>query len=305
MKTSNTTAITQKWLEGISYEVAFWNNVYRWPHTFQGMMGWAHYGSAICLEGFDANHFLLADDHPSVYDVGSGMSYAVGDHLEKDGKLIPLDIHYIDPLAFHFNRILKKYKKKLPPIEFGMTEYLSAFIHDASLITIQNALDHSSAPIKGIVEALLALRKGGVLYLNHHPNEAEMEHYKGFHQYNVDEENGELVIWNQSEKTCIGQLLGSFASVEEKRMDNGHIVAIVRRNGDATSLPERLRKYVDDKTDKAELCEVLLNYQYRNTSLARNLKGSIRFGVFNLIQLMAQMLPWSLKMRVKRLIKQA
>ena len=148
MKTSNTTAITQKWLEGISYEVAFWNNVYRWPHTFQGMMGWAHYGSAICLEGFDANHFLLADDHPRVYDVGSGMSYAVGDHLEKDGKLIPLDIHYIDPLAFHFNRILKKYKKKLPPIEFGMTEYLSAFIHDASLITIQNALDHSSAPIK-------------------------------------------------------------------------------------------------------------------------------------------------------------
>lgn len=172
MKTSNTTAITQKWLEGISYEVAFWNNVYRWPHTFQGMMGWAHYGSTICLEGFDANHFLLANDHPSVYDVGSGMSYAVGDHLEKGGKLIPLDIHYIDPLAFHFNRILKKYKKKLPPIEFGMTEYLSAFIHDASLITIQNALDHSSAPIKGIVEALLALRKGGVLYLNHHPNEA-------------------------------------------------------------------------------------------------------------------------------------
>ena len=132
-----------------------------------------------------------------------------------------------------------------------------------------------------------------------------MEHYKGFHQYNVDEENGELVIWNQSEKTCIGQLLGSFASVEVKRMDNGHIVAIVRRNGDATSLPERLRKYVDDKTDKAELCEVLLNYQYRNTSLARNLKGSIRFGLFNLIQLMAQMLPWSLKMRAKRLIKQA
>lgn len=82
MKTSNTT-ITQKWLEGISYEVAFWNNVYRWPHTFQGMMGWAHYGSAICLEGFDANHFLLADDHPRVYDVGSGMSYAVGDHLKK------------------------------------------------------------------------------------------------------------------------------------------------------------------------------------------------------------------------------
>ena len=33
--------VTEKWLDGIAYEIAFWNNVYRWPHTFKGMMGWA------------------------------------------------------------------------------------------------------------------------------------------------------------------------------------------------------------------------------------------------------------------------
>ena len=102
------------------------------------------------------------------------MSYAIGDKIEKNGQLIPLDIHYVDPLAFHFNHILKKSKRQLPKIEFGMSEYLSAFIqnHDASLITIQNALDHSSAPVKGIIESLISLREGGILYLNHHPNEA-------------------------------------------------------------------------------------------------------------------------------------
>lgn len=112
-----------------------------------------------------------------------------------------------------------------------MSEYLSAFIqnHDASLITIQNALDHSSAPVKGIIESLVSLREGGILYLNHHPNEAEMEKYKGFHQYNVDERNGKLYIWNKAHHINVTELLDSFASVETKRMDNGHIIAIIRK----------------------------------------------------------------------------
>lgn len=112
-----------------------------------------------------------------------------------------------------------------------MSEYLSAFIqnHDASLITIQNALDHSSAPVKGIIESLISLREGGILYLNHHPNEAEMEKYKGFHQYNVDERNGKLYIWNKAHHVNVTELLDSFASVETKRMDNGHIIAIIRK----------------------------------------------------------------------------
>lgn len=99
-----------------------------------------------------------------------------------------------------------------------MSEYLSAFIqnHDASLITIQNALDHSSAPVKGIIESLISLREGGILYLNHHPNEAEMEKYKGFHQYNVDERNGELYIWNKDHHINVTELLDGFASVETK-----------------------------------------------------------------------------------------
>lgn len=154
-----------------------------------------------------------------MFDVGCGMSYAIGDKIKKDGKLVPLDIHYVDPLAFHFNRILRKSKRNLPQIEFGMAEYLSAFIpnQDASLITIQNALDHSSAPVKGIIESLLSLHEGGVLYLNHHPNEAEMEKYKGFHQYNVDEQEGQLVIWNKQGSINITQLLDGFASVEIKK----------------------------------------------------------------------------------------
>lgn len=301
------TVITEKWLDGISYEIAFWNNVYRWAHTFKGMMGWANYGSKIGLEGFDANDFLLKFEQPKVYDVGCGMSYAIGDKIEKNGELIPLDIHYVDPLAFHFNRILKKNKRNLPQIEFGMAEFLSAFIpnQDAALITIQNALDHSSAPVKGIIESLLSLHEGGVLYLNHHPNEAEMEKYKGFHQYNVDEKEGKLVIWNKQESINVTQLLDGFASVETKRMNNGHIIAVITRVSLQNQLPAPLQAYVDDKKDKGELCQVLLQFQYNNTSLLKSIRNSINFRIFDTIQFFAQMLPWSLKMKVKHLIRQA
>lgn len=303
----NESIVTQKWLDGIAYEVAFWNNVYRWSHTFQGMMGWSNYGSKIEIEGFDANEFLLGLEQPKVYDVGCGMSYAIGDKIEKNGKFIPLDIHYVDPLAFHFNHILKKYKKNLPQIEFGMSEYLSAFIpkQDASLITIQNALDHSSAPVKGIVESLISLHEGGVLYLNHHPNEAEMEKYKGFHQYNVDERNGELYIWNKDNNINVTRLLDGFASVKTIRMLNGHIVAIITKTVQQNQLPNQLQTYVDDRKDKGELCRVLLQYQYSNGSLFKKFKYSIHLGIFNVVQFFAQMLPWSLKMKVKHLIKQA
>lgn len=301
-------AITQKWLNGISYEVAFWNNVYRWPHTFKGMMGWSNYGSSINLEGFDANAFLLEQENPKVYDVGAGMSYAVGSYLDKGNHtLLPLDIHYVDPLAFHFNHILRKYKRNLPQIEFGMVEFLSAFISDknASLITIQNALDHSANPMKGIVEALASLKCGGILYLNHHPNEAEMEKYKGFHQYNIDEQQGNLIIWNQQENLNVSQLLAEVATVQTKRMDNGHIVAIITKSSQSVEIPACLQGYIEDKQDISELCKALLQYQYTHAFLGRKLKDSFSSGIFNLVQFFAQMLPWSWKMKLKHLIKQA
>lgn len=96
-----------------------------------------------------------------------------------------------------------------------------------------------------------------------------------------------------------------FASVETKRMDTGHIVAVITRNGTEEALPVSLQGYVDDKYDKAELCKVLLQFQYINTPLGKKLKDSFYAVSVNLIQFFAQMLPWHIKMKLKRLIKQA
>ena len=288
-----------RWLKGIGYEVAFWNNVYRWKKTFSGMMGWSHYGKTIQLDTFDANGFLAQDDNPVVLDVGSGMSYAPGNFIEKDGRLQPLDIHYVDPLAFFFNRILKRHHRDMPQIEFGMMEYLSAFYEkdSTSMVIIQNALDHSANPLKGIYEALDTLRIGGVLYLNHHPNEAVVEGYKGFHQYNIIGQDGRLIIWNKDERHDVSQLLSPFATTEVTEGEDAHVVAIVRKTAE---VPAHL---LCDKADKHNLCEQMLMQAVDSFSLSANLTRYFRYWKFNTIQYVAQALPWDKKMKIKQLLK--
>lgn len=101
------------------------------------------------------------------------------------------------------------------------------------------------------------------------------------------------------------KLLDGFASVETKRMDNGHIIAIIRKKTEQNELPIQLQTYVDDRKDKGELCQVLLQFQYNNISLLKSIRNSISFRIFDTIQFFAQMLPWSFKMKVKHLLKQA
>lgn len=291
--------IISKWLKGIPYEVAFWNNVYRWNATFKGMMGWANYGSTISLEDFDANRFLLQKEHPVALDVGAGMSYATGNFTSKNGQNLPLDIHYVDPLAFHYNKILRRYRKSLPEIEFGMMEYLSAFFpqKNVSLIMIQNALDHSANPMKGIWEALASLHIGGVLNLNHHPNEAETERYKGFHQFNIIDENGRLIIWNKQQRIDVNTLIQKYANITVSRnTTSGHVIAVMCKTAE---IPQEM---TCDKTDKQFLCNLLMMQNLQQFSLRHTLSYHLNYWKFNTIQFFIQALPWEWKMKLKKIL---
>lgn len=293
--------VLNKWTKGIAYEIAFWNNVYRWRHTFEGMMGWSRYGKEIQLEEFDVSAFLMDRESPVVLDVGCGMSYATGNHLSRNGQLEAIDIHYIDPLADYFNEILTRYHRDLPPIEFGMMEYLSSFYpqHNVDLVMIQNALDHSANPTKGILEALDALMVGGVLYLNHHPNEAEMEHYKGFHQYNITRENDRLVIWNKENRIDVNEMVKGFADIKVSVHDNGHVVAVIKKTD---NVPDEL---LNVKEDRAVMAQMLIDMSKCQGSVWQSFCYKIKYLTYNTIQFFAQALPWDKKMALKKLIKQA
>ena len=288
-----------KWLKGIPYEVAFWNNVYRWKHTRDGTLRWSNYGKEICLDGFDAPTYLKQFSNPVVLDVGCGMTYAPGNHLKAGEELLPLDVRYVDPLAPFFNKIKNRYRADLPEISFGMMEFLSSFypVDSVSLVIIQNALDHSSDPVKGIIESLAVLRNGGVLYLNHHPNEAEVEHYKGFHQYNITNDGGRLVIWNRESRCDVADVLAGIATVEVSETEDGHVVAVLKKTA---AVPPAM---LADKEDKRQLCEAMINRCTATFGVAGGMRSGLTYYKYNIIQFFVQALPWETKMWLKKKLK--
>lgn len=222
---------TRRWLKGIPYEVAFWQSYYRNKRSRADLFEWSLYGRECVLDNFDLKTFIegCGDDQPVIADVGCALSYTFGGRI--GGRDYP--VQYIDPLAPFYNHILDRYHIDRPRIIFGMTESLSdnfrpdsvAFLH------IRNSLDHSMMPVLGIREALRVLKPGGVLYLNHFRNEAENENYRGFHQFNISEENGHLVIWDRRSRYDINDMLHGIADVTVSVTDSGRIVAVIRKTG--------------------------------------------------------------------------
>lgn len=290
-----------QWLFGIPYEVAFWEATYENKKVREKLSRFSHYNSPIQLVGFDVQQFLLKQPNPTqatILDVGAGMTYLPGNYLTIDGKNQPLNLHYIDPLAAYYNQILAKYKVDRPEVEFGMMEYLSAFYpnHDVTLIMIQNALDHSSNPVKGILESLDALHVGGVLYLNHHPNEAEYENYRGFHQFNIMVEDGQLIIWNKSGRFNINQLLSGFANVEAKVVDNNPIAIITK----TAEVPENR---IDRRADILKLSNALLAYSMEVNSASKMSKYHWKLFYYRIAQRVSKWFSWQTRQRIKRLLK--
>ena len=287
------------WIKGSSYEVAFWRSLYRNKKARAGLLSWSNYGEELTLPGFDAAGFLkeLTEMHPIVLDVGCGMSYCTGNKV--DGK--DVNIHYVDPLAVYYNKILDDFKVKLPRVEFGMIEYLSAFYPESnvSLIIVQNALDHSSNPIKGIMECVKALKPGGVLYLKHYINEAEYENYRGFHKYNVDEQDGKLVIWNKTERHDVESMLTGWATLTTRQVMANERVFVTSV---ITKLAEPPVSIVQEKADIAQLCSEIMSISLEMNSASSMMKLHVKKVLYNMVQFFMRMLSSDVRMRLKMIL---
>lgn len=235
----------QRWLSGIPYEVAFWRSYYGNKKRRRDLFRWSQYDKPCVLDNFDIDKYIssLETSNPIILDVGCALSYMFGNII--NGHHV--NVSYVDPLAPFYNRILKKYKIDRPEITFGMIESLSgSFVPDsADFIHVRNALDHCSNPLEGIIQSLVILRKGGVLYLNHFKNEAENEGYRGFHQFNINEKDGNLILWNKDTNVNVTEVCKDFAEVVTSKTEEGRIVAVITKHGDVPCEfynPEELSK---------------------------------------------------------------
>ena len=282
------------WLHAIPYEVAFWQAAMANKKSRQSTLEWSHYGSPMQLEGWDVQSWITARKKPMILDVGCGLSYATG-NLTKDNK--PLDLHYVDALAPYFNKIVEKYIPDMPRIELGLMDYLSAFYpkHDVDLIIIQNALDHSSDPMKAVWESLAALQKGGVLYLNHHPNEAEYEKYRGFHKFNIVNEKDDMLIWNQQVRYSVTKELNQVAIVETA-VENGHQIVIITKVAD---IP---RNKLHRDEDLQHVLDAMISYSVdtNDPKKARQARRTFRF--YQLAQKCSKYFSVATRQKIKKLI---
>lgn len=295
-----------KWLFGIPYEVAFWEATYSNKQSLKSLFTFSHLGSEISLDGFDVRNFLLVQPSPleaKILDVGAGMTFFPGNYLalqsddKSKGRLQPINIHYLDPLAQYYNQIAEKHHVDVPKVEFAMMEYLSAFypMHDVSLIVINNALDHSAQPVKGIIEALHCLKKGGVLYLNHHPNEAEYEHYRGFHQYNIMVEDSQLIIWNQTSRVNINDLVQSFAEVKTTICGKNPVAIITKK----APVPQHL---LQKDADIMNLSNALLDYSQQVTSPKIMFAYHCKLLYYRLAQRFSKLFTFRARQKIKSFI---
>jgi len=186
----------------------------------------------------------LADKSPAaksggpvqVLDVGAGPLSAVGHHWP--GREVRLTA--VDPLADTFDQILAELDLH-PPTRTRKAsgeDLLGVFAQDTfDIVVCSNALDHSRDPLLCVRQMFAVTRPGGWIFLWHYRNEAKEEGYAGLHQWNLDEERGDLVLWNREHRNSTRAALGP-AAVVDTRPDPAVARAIITRiHKRDTSLP--------------------------------------------------------------------
>jgi len=137
---------------------------------------------------------LPIDTEVRILDVGAGPITCLGKKVQ--GKKVIITA--IDPLADEYDRILNKYQieplvrtKKLAAEELTTLFQSNSF----DLVYARNCIDHAFDPEKAILEMVDVVKNGDYVLLEHFPNEAENENFRGFHQWNfLMDANGDFLI---------------------------------------------------------------------------------------------------------------
>lgn len=186
------------WKANIGSEIRFWDKCFEtkgliWPGEF-GLR-------------FDPNLEIQKEIIPflpdkkmiKILDVGAGPLTFLG----KRYKNAELNIIAVDPLADIYDKILEKYSvrplirtEKLDAVELSHRFSENSF----DIVVARNSIDHSYSPIQAILEMLKVVRRQSYIVMLHKPNEATNENWRGLHQWNFSEENGDFIISNRKLK---------------------------------------------------------------------------------------------------------
>lgn len=149
-------------------------------------------------------------------DVGAGPATSLGKTWP--GRVV--EIVAVDPLADEYNRMLDDHGVVVPVRTRQCDgERLLDVIEPGTfdIAYSRNALDHSYAPLAVIQAMVEAIKPGGWVILKHYANEAELEQYKGLHQWNFCQQDGKFVIWNTRHHIVVDERLPLASKIETRQ----------------------------------------------------------------------------------------
>lgn len=245
---SNLTLSVKKWVEGIEYELKFWNE---WFFT-KGMQWPDEYNRRVSSNlPFLIERFVEKKDFSilEVLDVGSGPISPLG--TVSNNYIVNLTA--VDPLASFYNNLYEKYSiSPYVKTQFSFAESLVDKFEKMSfdVVHMGNALDHAYNPILCICNMLEVVKFEGQVILQHYENEAIHENYSGFHQWNISETNGNTVVYNNKYSFNLTEYFGDLCVINTVR-DVGEqrdtIITSIKRVSETAYLKSNVYKSMFDR----------------------------------------------------------
>lgn len=187
---------TDDWKAGIRDELRFWwRSLARQASRADGEQFRAHFRLN--------NPFQYADlfegrrpETLDTLDVGCALFPSIGAQFGET----KVSVTAADPLATGYNRLMDLFGiERGYDLQFGVAEKTAdIFGRDRfDFILSKNSIDHSFDPAAAFTQICLALKPGGVARFEHFCNEAKNQNYNGFHQWNLEPNDGRVRIWNR------------------------------------------------------------------------------------------------------------
>jgi SAM-dependent methyltransferase len=219
--------VRERWRRSIGWEVGHWE---AWL-TSADSDSWFDPDSVIDDPEIVAAIEQLDAETIRILDVGSGPVTTI--QKAYPGKRI--EITATDALAEQYDAILAA-AGKVPPVRTINLEgerIAERYPEPAFEIAhASNALDHCYDPAVVIDGMIGAVVPGGFVLLNHHVNEAESQSYVGLHQWNLDAQDGHLVLWNRTARQDLSERFGDRCEVTCETLigpDGPRLWAILRK----------------------------------------------------------------------------
>lgn len=222
--------IKKIWEKGIEAEVQFWDEWFQtkgifWPEDYAFRMD-----PQAPFQEYLIRYLPTEKKTIDILDVGSGPVSYLGKTLPGTDQQIR--IIATDPLADRYMMLLRKFNIHNPITTIKanaelLTDFFPSDYFD--FVYMRNALDHSFDPVIAVGQMIEVLAPDRYLILQHENNEAENEKYQDLHQWNIQIEDGEFIIWNKSTRYNLSTIYSEVANIRCEKDETFNFIEILKK----------------------------------------------------------------------------